>query len=69
VSTLSAEISGPRQEVFFPFERLSEALAHIDTPQVAIEITTTGRPVVLKPVSEIEYTSLVQTMVSSQTAA
>jgi DNA polymerase-3 subunit beta len=69
VSTLSAEISGPRQEVFFPVERLAEALAHIDTPQVAIEITTTGRPVVIKPVSDIEYTSLVQTMVSSQTTA
>ena len=69
VSTLSAEISGPRQEVFFPVERLSEALAHIDTPQVAIEITATGRPVVLKPVSDIEYTSLVQTMVSSQMTA
>jgi len=30
VSTLSAEISGPRQVVFFPVERLAEALAHID---------------------------------------
>ena len=69
VSTLSAEISGPRQEIFFPVDRLSEALAHIDTPQVAIEITSTGRPVVLKPVSEIEYTSVVQTMLSSQTTA
>lgn len=69
VSTLSAEISGPRQEIFFPVDRLSEALAHIDTPQVAIEITSAGRPVVFKPVSDIEYTSVVQTMVSSQTTA
>ncbi len=65
VSTEQAEVSGPDQCIFFNAKYLEEALAHIDTPQVAVLVTESGRPVLLKPVSDVAYTSLVQTMAPS----
>jgi len=68
VSTLQAEVTGESQLIYFNVKYLGEALDHIDTPQVALLLYASGRPVLLKPVSDIEYTSLVQTQVIPQKA-
>ena len=67
VSTVEANITGSSQQIlqiFFNVKYLEEALFHIETPQVAVEATLSGRPVLLKPVSDVAYTSLMQTMVA-----
>jgi DNA polymerase III sliding clamp (beta) subunit (PCNA family) len=48
--------------IYFNVEYLSQHLSHIDSPQVALEVNAQGRPALLKPVSDADYTSMVQTM-------
>jgi DNA polymerase-3 subunit beta len=62
VSTMVAEVTGPSQQIIFNVKYLAEALDHIETPQVALELTRPGRPAVLKPMSEMVYTSIVMSM-------
>ena len=64
VSAIQAEVSGPvlQQVIYFNVEYLSQHLFHIDSPQVALEVNAQGRPALLKPVSDTDYTSMVQTM-------
>lgn len=68
VAVLDAEVTGPRQVIFFHATFLREALEHIDSPQVSFEINETGRPVLLKPVGEIQYTQLLQTQTTKKTS-
>jgi DNA polymerase-3 subunit beta len=64
VSAIQAEVTGPvlEQVIYFNVEYLSQHLSHIDSPQVALEVNAQGRPALLKPVSDTDYTSMVQTM-------
>lgn len=68
VSTIVAEVTGPAQQIIFNVKYLAEALDHIETPQVALELTRPGRPAVLKPVSEMAYTSIVMSMNTAKKA-
>lgn len=68
VSTIVAEVTGPGQQIIFNVKYLAEALDHIETPQVALELTRPGRPAVLKPVSEMAYTSIVMSMNTAKKA-
>jgi DNA polymerase-3 subunit beta len=61
LSAVRAEVTGPERQIIFPVRILSEALAHIETPQVALSVDDPGKPAVLKPVSEVQYTSVVLT--------
>jgi DNA polymerase III subunit beta len=69
INTLQAEVTGEDQLIYFNVKYLGEALEHIDTPQVALLLYASGRPVLLKPVSDVPYTSLVQTQVIQQASA
>jgi len=59
ISTVIAEVTGPERRIIFPVRYLSEALEHIETPQVALSVLDPGKPGVLKPVGEMQYLSLV----------
>jgi DNA polymerase-3 subunit beta len=61
VSVVKAEVTGPERQIIFPVRMLSEALARIETPQVSLGVNDPGKPAVLKPVSEVQYTSVVLT--------
>lgn len=49
VNMLAAQVQGPDQEVFLRATYLSEILAAMETPQVALEMTASHRPVAIKP--------------------
>jgi len=59
VSTIIAEVTGPERRIIFPVRCLAEALERIETPQVVFSVLDPGKPGVLKPMSEVQYTSLV----------
>jgi DNA polymerase-3 subunit beta len=69
VSTVSAEVTGPPQELFFHVVYLRSVLEHMETPQLAMEIRETGKPVLIKPIGDIQYTTLVQTQFMEKTEA
>lgn len=64
VSAIQADVTGAvlEQVIYFNVEFFVQHLSHIDSPQTALEINGQGRPGLLKPVSDAEYTSLVQSM-------
>jgi DNA polymerase-3 subunit beta len=61
ISMVEAEVTGPERQIIFPVRFLSEALSRIETPQVALSVIDPGKPAVLKPMSEVQYTSMVLT--------
>jgi DNA polymerase-3 subunit beta len=62
VDCVAAEVQGPPQKIFFHVLYMREALRHFDTPQVALELIGPGRPGILKPMADLNYTSLIQSM-------
>jgi DNA polymerase-3 subunit beta len=62
ISTISAAVDGPEQEIIFNVKYLSEVLAAMDTPEVALEVISKARPGVLKPVSAADYTCVIMPM-------
>ncbi|HLZ63442.1 MAG TPA: DNA polymerase III subunit beta [Ktedonosporobacter sp.] len=62
VSTINAAVDGPEQQIIFNVKYLSEVLAIIGTPEVAIEITSSARPGVIKPVGPSDYTYIIMPM-------
>lgn len=62
VSTIHASIEGPEQEIIFNVRYLADVLAVIDTPEVALEVTSKARPGVIKPVSATDYTYIIMPM-------
>ncbi len=59
ISTVTAEVTGPKRHLIFPVRYLVEALERIETPQVIFSVIELGKPGVLKPMSEVQYTSMV----------
>lgn len=57
-STLDASVEGPPIQMIFSSKYLTDALAAISTPAVALETTTTSQPGVLKPVGELSGSQL-----------
>ncbi len=62
VDVVAAEVAGSDQQIIFHVKYLAEALGNIDTPQVSFSLIGQGRPGVLRPMSEVAYTSLLQSM-------
>jgi DNA polymerase-3 subunit beta len=66
VTTIAANVDGPDQEIIFNVKYLTDVLAVIDTPEVALEVTSAGRPGVVKPVGADEYTYVIMPMSTSR---
>ncbi|GCE04483.1 DNA polymerase III subunit beta [Dictyobacter aurantiacus] len=62
VTTINAAVDGPDQEIIFNVKYLGDVLAILDTPEVALEVTSPARPGVVKPVSAAEYTYVIMPM-------
>jgi DNA polymerase-3 subunit beta len=68
VSTINAKVEGQEQEqqIIFNVKYLSDVLAVIDTPEVALEVTSPARPGVIKPWNSgeatIDYTYVIMPM-------
>jgi len=62
VTTINAAVDGPDQEIIFNVKYLGDVLAILDTPEVALEVTSRARPGVVKPVSAAEYTYVIMPM-------
>lgn len=69
-SLVAEEVTGNPEplQILFNVQYLLDALSHIDAQQVAVEATISGRPVLLKPLSGIDYISMVQTILPSSVA-
>ena len=68
IGSISAEITGQEQQILFNVQYLLEGLNHIDTPQVALQVISSGRPVLLKPMADIDYVNMVQTILPQASA-
>ncbi|MEO8971279.1 MAG: DNA polymerase III subunit beta, partial [Ktedonobacteraceae bacterium] len=64
VSTLSAKVDGPEQQIIFNVKYLSDVMAVIGTAEVAIEVSAATKPGMIKPVGLIEgdYTYVIMPM-------
>lgn len=62
VSIINAAVDGPEQQIIFNVKYLAEVLAVLDTPEVAIEVTSASRPGVVRPVSSADYTYVIMPM-------
>jgi DNA polymerase III subunit beta len=62
ISTINAAVDGPEQEIIFNVKYLSDVLAVLDTPEVALEVTSAARPGVIKPVGPADYTYVIMPM-------
>jgi DNA polymerase-3 subunit beta len=62
ISTINAAVDGPEQQIIFNVKYLSDVLAVLDTPEVALEVTSAARPGVIKPVGPADYTYVIMPM-------
>jgi DNA polymerase-3 subunit beta len=62
VSTIHAAVDGPEQQIIFNVKYLSDVLAVLGTPEVALEVTSGTRPGVIKPVGAADYTYVIMPM-------
>ncbi|HYK85472.1 MAG TPA: hypothetical protein VEV19_08915, partial [Ktedonobacteraceae bacterium] len=62
VSVLNAAVDGPAQQIIFNVRYLSDVLAVIDTPEVAIEVNAPTKPGVIRPVGIADYTYVIMPM-------
>jgi DNA polymerase-3 subunit beta len=65
-ATISAAIDGPDQQIIFNVRYLSEVLAIIDTPEVALELNSSASPGVVRPVGAADYTYVIMPMSSNR---
>jgi DNA polymerase-3 subunit beta len=66
VSTINAAIDGPDQQIIFNVKYLADVLNVMDTPELALEITSAARPGVVKPVGAADYTYVIMPMSSNR---
>lgn len=66
VSRIKANVDGPAQHVIFNARYLSDVLAVLDTPEIALELTSSTRPGVIKPVGDINYVYVIMPMTSNR---
>ncbi len=62
MTELDAEVTGPGLEIGFNVRFLIEALSAVDTPQVALEMTTPSSPVTLRAVGDNQFLHLIMPM-------
>jgi DNA polymerase-3 subunit beta len=66
---LSAQVEGPDQEIILHAKYLSDVLAVITTPQIALEVISSNRPTVIRPVGGNDYRYVLAPITLTQTAA
>jgi DNA polymerase III subunit beta len=66
VSTVNASINGSEQQIIFNVKYLLDVLSVIDTPTVAVEVISGGRPGVIRPVGSADYTYVIMPMSSNR---
>ena len=66
VSTINAAVDGPDQQIIFNVKYLSDVLAVLDTPELALEVTSAARPGVIHPVGAADYTYVIMPMSSNR---
>ena len=66
VSTINAAVDGPEQQIIFNVKYLADVLAVIDTPEVALEVSSAARPGVIKPVGAADYNYIIMPMSSNR---
>jgi len=62
VGTINAAVDGPELQIIFNVKYLADVLAVIDTPEVALEVTSGIRPGVIRPVGPADYTYVIMPM-------
>ncbi len=62
VSVINAAVDGPEQQIIFNVKYLADVLSVLDTPEVALEVSSATRPGVVKPVSSADYTYVIMPM-------
>jgi len=62
MTELDAEVTGPGLQIGFNVRFLIEALSAVDTPQVALEMTTPSSPVTLRAVGDNQFLHLIMPM-------
>jgi DNA polymerase-3 subunit beta len=62
VSTVNASIDGPELQIIFNVKYLAEVLSSIDTPEVALEASSSTKPGVIKPVGAEDLTYVIMPM-------
>lgn len=62
VSTINAAVDGPEQQIIFNVKYLSDVLAVLDTPEVALEVSSPARPGVIRPIGSADYTYVIMPM-------
>jgi len=62
VGTINAAVDGPELQIIFNVKYLVDVLAVINTPEVALEVTSASRPGVIKPVGPADYTYVIMPM-------
>lgn len=67
ISTVAAEVTGPERHIIFPVRYLVEALERMASPQVVFSVIESGKPGVLKPTGEVQYTSMVMSASEKKT--
>jgi DNA polymerase-3 subunit beta len=60
--TINASVDGPELQIIFNVRYLTEVLAVLDTPEVALEVNSAASPGVLRPVSATDYTYVIMPM-------
>ncbi len=66
VSTINAAVDGPEQQIIFNVKYLADVLAVVDTPEVALEVSSAARPGVIKPVGAADYNYIIMPMSSNR---
>ena len=61
-STVAAAVEGKEMQIIFNVKYLSEALSVIDTPEVALEVTSPAKPGIVRPVGSHDYICVVMPM-------
>jgi DNA polymerase-3 subunit beta len=64
--TIPASVDGPELQIIFNVRYLTEVLAVLDTPQVALEVNSAASPGLIRPVSATEYTYVIMPMSSNR---
>ncbi len=65
-NTVAAQVQGPDQEIHLNVKYLLEVLDALDTPKVALEVTASNSPVVLKSIGPGEYVYVMMPIKSNQ---
>lgn len=62
VNTVNAAVDGPELQIIFNVKYLSDVLAIVGTPEVALEANSSTKPGVIKPVGASDYTYVIMPM-------